>query len=61
MKLGGDCPLFLGLDWFKKHNPEVDWPEGRIQFARCPRTCAIKNVAIEDEPEEKEEEKEEDD
>jgi hypothetical protein len=61
MKLGGDCPLFLGLDWFKKHNPEVDWQEGRIQFARCPRTCAIKNVAIEDEPEEKEEEKEEDD
>jgi hypothetical protein len=49
-KLGGDCPLFLGLDWFKQHNPEINQRTRDIVFSNCPRTCYIKNVTIEEEP-----------
>jgi len=31
--------MFLGYDWSVKHNPEVNWKEGKIWFTRCPRSC----------------------
>ena len=31
--------MFLGYDWLVKHNPEVDWNKGTIQFIQCPRIC----------------------
>jgi len=34
--------MFLGHDWLVKHNPEVDWKNGTIQFTRCPEHCTIK-------------------
>ena len=48
-KLGGDCPLFLGLDWFQEHNPDVDWRTGHIKFRDCPKTCHVQNVTIHEE------------
>ena len=51
-KLGSDCPLYLGMDWHKLHNPEINWRTGEIKFSRCQeRTCyrAIRKVTIEEE------------
>ena len=33
--------MFLEYDWLVKHNPEVNWKTGTIQFTRYPRTCKI--------------------
>ena len=30
--------IFLEYDWLVKHNPEIDWNKGTIQFTQCPRT-----------------------
>ena len=30
--------MFLRYDWLVKHNPEVNWNMGKIQFTRCPKT-----------------------
>ncbi|KAL5512271.1 hypothetical protein ACEPAG_3556 [Sanghuangporus baumii] len=32
--------IFLGHDWLRKHNPEIDWKIGKIDFTRCPDECA---------------------
>jgi len=29
--------MFLGYNWLVKHNPEVNWNTGTIQFTRCLR------------------------
>ena len=38
--------IFLGHDWLVKHNPEVNWKEGKIQFTRCPGSCRMKHQDI---------------
>ena len=39
--------MFLGHDWLVKHNPEVNWKNGTIQFTKCPGSCKIKYQDIE--------------
>lgn len=39
--------IFLGHDWLAKHNPEIDWTTGAIQFTRCPTECLI-NIRIDE-------------
>jgi len=34
--------MFLGHDWLVKHNPEINWKNGIIQFTRCPGSCKMK-------------------
>ena len=31
--------VFLGHDWLKKHNPDIDWRTGVVKFTRCPEEC----------------------
>ena len=31
--------IFLEYDWLVKHNPEVNWKEGKIQFTKCSGSC----------------------
>ena len=38
--------IFLGHDWLKKHNPEIDWKAGFIDFTRCPEACQIKEIQV---------------
>ena len=38
--------MFLGYDWLVKHNPEVDWNKGTIQFTQCPRICKMNHQDI---------------
>ena len=40
MDLNG-TDMFLGHDWLVRHNLEVNWKEGTIQFTRCPRLYRI--------------------
>jgi len=45
MDLNG-TDMFLGYDWLVKHNPEVNWNLGMIQFMRCPNECKIQHQDI---------------
>ena len=35
----GKVNLIIGYTWFNKHNPEIDWKTGEIEFMRCPSEC----------------------
>jgi hypothetical protein len=28
----GNSPIIIGLPWLWKHNPNIDWKEGKITF-----------------------------
>ena len=45
MDLNG-TDMFLGYDWLVKHNPEVNWNLGMIQFMRCPNEYKIQHQDI---------------
>ena len=34
-----DIDLFLGHDWFKIHNPSIDWVNAILFFNHCSETC----------------------
>jgi len=38
--------MFLGHNWLVKHNPEVNWRNGTIQFTRCPGNCTMTHKDI---------------
>jgi transposase InsO family protein len=38
--------MFLGHDWLVKHNPEIDWKKGIVQFTRCPPDCTTPHQNI---------------
>ena len=40
--LGKDS-IFIGHDWLKKHNPDIDWTTGEVNMTRCPKTCGYKH------------------
>lgn len=35
----GETDVFIGFEWLKRHNPNIDWTEGSISFDRCPAEC----------------------
>jgi predicted aspartyl protease len=37
----GNSPIIIGLPWLRKHNPNINWKEGRITFdsQKCGKTC----------------------
>jgi len=45
MDLNG-IDIFLGYDWLIKHNPEVNYNMGTIQFTRCLRNCRTQHQDI---------------
>ena len=36
----GSEDVIVGLDWLRKHNPEIDWDQGMLRLLRCPETCS---------------------
>ena len=44
----GTSNVFLGHDWLKHHNPEIDWKGKTIQFNRCPGSCYKEEIGIDD-------------
>ena len=39
----GKSTVIIGFTWLQKHNPNINWKTGDINFTRCPREC---NVAM---------------
>jgi hypothetical protein len=37
----GDKAAIIGHTWLHRHNPEIDWQTGDIQFTRCPPNCRV--------------------
>jgi hypothetical protein len=39
----GNSPIIVGLLWLRKHNPNIDWKEGRVTFdsARCAKEYLV--------------------
>ena len=35
----GTHDLILGLNWLRKHNPEVDWVMNEVKMSHCPNHC----------------------
>jgi hypothetical protein len=35
----GESDVFIGHEWLKKHNPEVDWRKSALFFTQCPDEC----------------------
>ena len=35
----GEADVFIGYEWLKKHNPDVDWGASTLFFTRCPDEC----------------------
>jgi hypothetical protein len=33
--------VFLGYEWLKQHNPNMDWQNSILLFDRCPTDCLI--------------------
>jgi hypothetical protein len=36
--------MILGITWSKKHNPEIDWRSGSLNFTCCPCECNMAYV-----------------
>ena len=45
----GTSDIFLGHDWLKHHNPEIDWKGKTIQFNRCPGSCYKEEIGTDPE------------
>ena len=35
----GTHDLFIGHEWLKLHNPNIDWKTLKIRFDQCPKEC----------------------
>src|SRR5277367_3764455 len=35
----GDTDCFIGHEWLKQHNPDIDWQRSKLTFSRCPESC----------------------
>jgi hypothetical protein len=36
----GQQHIFIGHDWLRRHNPDINWETGEITMSRCPKkTC----------------------
>ena len=35
----GEADVFIGYEWLKKHNPDVDWRASTLFFTCCPDEC----------------------
>jgi len=35
----GRHDILLGTDWFRAHNPQIDWAKNNLRLNRCPPSC----------------------
>ena len=35
----GNTDVYIGHEWFKKHNPDIDWEKACIFMTRCKPSC----------------------
>ena len=39
----------LGMSFLQRHNPEINWKEGTLEFTRCPAPCQPSDMSAQDE------------
>ena len=37
----GSANVYIGHEWLKRHNPDIDWKNARVFMDRCPHTCTF--------------------
>lgn len=42
----GPEDLIIGLDWLRKHNPDINWETGLLQLSRCTDCCRAATKTI---------------
>ena len=42
----GTEDVVIGLDWLRKHNPDIDWEHGSLRLSRCPADCKAKKSTL---------------
>lgn len=42
----GPKDLIIGLDWLRKHNPDINWETGLLQLSRCTDHCKAATKTI---------------
>ena len=35
----GNTDVYIGHEWLKKHNPDIDWEKSRIFMTQCKPSC----------------------
>jgi hypothetical protein len=46
----GRQDIILGMSFLREHNPEINWSANKLEFTRCPATCAnLQTMLIQDE------------
>jgi len=35
----GQYDILLGTDWFRAHNPQIDWAKNKLHLDHCPTSC----------------------
>ena len=35
----GNTDLFIGYEWLRFHNPNIDWERGNLTLNQCPEVC----------------------
>ena len=45
----GNRDLIIGMTFLREHNPEIDWKNGQVNFARCPAACHPKELLTQEE------------
>lgn len=43
----GNSDIFLGHEWLKRHNPNIDWKKSTLLFNRCPHRCRFHGFSTE--------------
>jgi len=37
----GRHDILLGTDWFRAHNPQIDWAKNQLRLDCCPTSCYL--------------------
>jgi hypothetical protein len=37
----GTEDVIIGIDWLRKHNPDIGWSAGTLSLNQCPLTCRV--------------------
>jgi Retroviral aspartyl protease len=37
----GKASLIIGYTWLCKHNPDIDWENGKVHMTHCPKECNV--------------------
>jgi len=42
----GGVPVILGHPWLARHNPHINWRNGKVTMSGCPSECRIRHIQL---------------